>query len=138
MIRNFSLFLFFKYICPYIVLPVYKLKQENYISAYNPNSPKDIMYYEHHSSLFTEIEIGTPPQKIPLLIKVKENDYIITSMHHEEKNISSYYLNNTFYSFSDEFLENILFLMKINQALSNQIFVKIEKYIIDMKIMKDH
>ena len=88
----------------YIVLPIYTLKKENYKSLYTPNSIQDRMYSEHCSPFYTELEIGTPPQKIPLLVKFKTNDYVITSVHPSDKNISDYYINNTLYDFSDNFL----------------------------------
>ena len=92
------------YIYSYIVLPVDTIKQENIKSLYSPNTPKDIIYREHCSPLFTEIEIGTPTQKIPLMIKMKEIDYIITSVHQEKKeNIPDYYINKTLYDLSDIF-----------------------------------
>ena len=105
--KEFLLLIFLEkliYIYSYIVLPVDTIKQENIISSYSPNSPKDIMYREHCSPLFAELEIGTPPQKIPLLIKMKEIDYMITSVHKEEKeNIPDYYINTTLYDLSDTF-----------------------------------
>ena len=62
----------------YIVLPVELLPKENYKSEYDLNSPKDIMSKEFISSYYTELEVGDPSQKIPILIKQKTNDYIIT------------------------------------------------------------
>ena len=91
------------YIYNYIVLPIDTINQENIKSLYSPNSPQDIIYREHCSPLFAELEIGTPTQKIPLFIKIKENDYIITSVHQEEKNVSDYYINKTLYDLSAQF-----------------------------------
>ena len=91
------------YIYNYIVLPVDTIGQENIKSPYSPNSLKDIMYREHCSPLFAELEIGTPTQKIPLIIKMKEHDYIITSVHKENKNVSDYYINKTLYDLSNKF-----------------------------------
>jgi len=106
MYKEFLLLIFLEkliYIYNYIVLPVDTVKQENLKSFYSPNSPKDIIYREHCSPLFAEIEVGTPPQKIPLIIKIKENDYVITSVHQEEKNISDYYNDKTLYDLSAQF-----------------------------------
>ena len=92
------------YINNYIVLPVDTIKQENIKSLYSPNTPKDIIYREHCSPLFAEFEIGTPTQKIPLIIKMSEIDFIITSAHQEEKeNIPDYYINKTLYNLSETF-----------------------------------
>ena len=91
------------YIYNYIVLPVDTINKENIKSLYYPNSPQDIIYREHCSPLLAELEIGTPTQKIPLLIKIKENDYIITSVHHENKTVPDYYINKTLYVLSDKF-----------------------------------
>ena len=106
MLNKFLLLIFLEkliYIYNYIVLPVYTLNKENLKSLYSPNIPKDIIYKEHCSPLYTELEIGTPTQKIPLFIKMKENDYVITSVHQEKKNVSNYYINNTLYFLSSQF-----------------------------------
>ena len=95
------------YINSYIVLPIETLKKENYKStSYTPNSPQDIIYHEFCSSFFTEIEIGTPPQKIPLLVKMKTNDYIITSIHPMDKNSTEDFTNKSTYDFSEKFFKN--------------------------------
>ena len=91
------------YIYSYIVLPVDTISQENSKSLYSPNTPKDIIYREHCSPLFAEFEIGTPTQKIPLIINTKENDYIITSVHQENKTVPDYYINKIVYDLSDKF-----------------------------------
>ena len=104
------------YIRSYIVLPIETLKKENYKSSYTPNSPKDIISNEYCSSFFTELEIGTPPQKIPFLVKMKTNDYVITSIHPMTKNASDYYINKTLYDFSENFLKNYDFF---NENKSN-------------------
>ena len=93
----------------YIVLPIFTMKKENYKSLYDQNSVQDRIYSEHCRPFFTELEIGTPPQKIPLLVKLKTNDYVITSVHPSEKNISDYYANKTLYDFSENFLKNYKF-----------------------------
>ena len=85
------------------------MKKENYKSLYDQNSVQDRIYSEHCSPFFTELEIGTPPQKIPLLVKLKTNDYVITSVHPSENNISDYYANKTLYDFSENFLKNYKF-----------------------------
>ena len=112
MLKFFLLILFLEKITDilnYIVLPIHTMKKENYKSLYSPNSLKDRIYSEHCSPFFTELEIGTPPQKIPLLVKFKANDYVITSIHPSEKNISDYYVNKSLYDFSESFLKNYKF-----------------------------
>ena len=109
MVSKLFLFLLMKqilYINNYIVLPIYTLNKENYISTYKLNSLQDIMATEYCSSIFTELEIGTPSQKIPLLVKMKTNDYVITSINPMSKNGSDYYKNKTVYNFSANFLKN--------------------------------
>jgi hypothetical protein len=106
MYNEFLLLIFLEkliYIYNYIVLPVDTINQENIISLYSPNSPQDIIYREHCSPLFAELEIGTPTQKIPLIIKIKENDYVITSVHKVNKTVPDYYINKTLYDLSDKF-----------------------------------
>ena len=93
----------------YLVLPIFTMKKENYKSLYDQNSVQDRIYSEHCIPFFTELIIGTPPQKIPLLIKLKTNDYVIASVHPSEKNISDYYANKTLYDFSENFLKNYKF-----------------------------
>ena len=109
MVSKLVLFLLMRqilYINNYIVLPIYTLNKENYISTYKLNSLKDIMATEYCSSIFTELEIGTPRQKIPLLVKMKTNDYVITSINPMNKNGSDYYKDKTVYTFSANFLKN--------------------------------
>ena len=92
----------------YIVLPIETLKKDNFKFKYGENTPKDVIASEYYSTFFTEFKIGTISKKIPLLIKVKTNDYVITSIHPEE-NASDYYINKTVYDFSESFLENYNF-----------------------------
>ena len=109
MFSKLILFLIMKqifYINNYIVLPIYTLKRENYISPYELNSVKDIISTEFCSSLYTELEIGNPPQKIPLLVKMKTNDYVVTSIHPMIKNGSDYFKNKALYDFSENFMKN--------------------------------
>ena len=83
--KNFLFFIFIIYeIHSYIVFDLELLPKENYKSQYPPNSPKDIISKELISAYFTEVEIGTPSQKISLLVKPKIADYVITSTHQME------------------------------------------------------
>ena len=88
----------------YIVFPVEVLPKENYKTNYELNSPKDIISKEFINSFFTVLEIGTPIQRIPLLIKQKINDYIITSSHKME-NAERNYTEKLIYDFSPNFLQ---------------------------------
>ena len=86
----------------YIVLPINSLQKENYLSKYQDNSPQGIIYQELTNSFFTEIEIGTPTQKIPLLINPKSSNFLISSstpMINKTINFS----NKTLYNFSEKF-----------------------------------
>ena len=99
----FQLILIFEFIyikSSYITLPLDTLKKVNILSPYITNSIEDLMLAEYISPFFTEIEIGTPPQKIPLLIEIKTNDFVITSCYPMENSKSSFYLNKTLYDFS--------------------------------------
>ena len=89
----------------YIVLPVELLPKENYKTQYDLNSPKDIMSKEFISSYYTELEVGDPSQKIPILLKQKTNDYIITSSNPLAEPKRDYTSNKLVYDFSKNFLE---------------------------------
>ena len=89
----------------YIVLPIELLPKENYKSEYDLNSPKDIMSKEFISSYYTELEVGDPSQKIPILIKQKTNDYIITSSNPLAEPKRDYTSKKLIYDFSKNFLE---------------------------------
>lgn len=107
--NNFSLFLFelliiifeFVNIKPYITLSLDTINPENIKSPYTKNSIHDLMFSEYVSPLFTEMEIGSPTQKIPLLIEPKTNDFVITSIYPKEDSNSSFYLNKTLFDFSE-------------------------------------
>lgn len=102
----------------YIVLPVELLPKENYKSEYDLNSPKDIMSKEFISSYYTELEIGDPTQKIPLLIKQKINDFIITSSNPLKDPKRDYTSNKLIYDFSKTFIEKYSYY---NELKSNSI-----------------
>ena len=76
------------FIYNYIVLPIGILHKENYILFNKQDSLKDIIFSEYYTSLFTELNIGTETQKIPLLIELRTNDFLITSIHKIENNAS--------------------------------------------------
>ena len=93
----------------YIVFNLELLSKKNYNTLYELNSPKDIISKEIISSYYTEIEIGTPLQKIPLIIKPKIADYVITSIHQMENPTKDYTNNKCVYNLSLDFLENYSF-----------------------------
>ena len=99
------IFFLFNHIDNYIVLPIKTLSKENYFPFNESDSLKNEIFEEYYSSLYTELDIGTKTQKIPLLIEVKTNDFLITSIHSIE-NTSDYYLNKTIYDYSQNFLKN--------------------------------
>lgn len=100
----------------YIVLPVQLLPKENYKSEYDLNTPKDIMSKEFISSYYTELEVGIPSQTIPILIKQKTNDYIITSINPLENPKRDYTSKKLIYDFSEIFLEKYCYY---NESKSN-------------------
>ena len=99
------IFFLFNHIDNYIVLPIKTLSKENYFPFNESDSLKNEIFEEYYSSLYTELDIGTKTQKIPLLIEVKTNDFLITSIHSIE-NASDYYLNKIIYDYSQNFLKN--------------------------------
>lgn len=112
------LFLFkIKYLYSYIVLQIDTLSIDNYKSIYEPNSPKDKISKDFISTFFTELEIGTPIQKIPMLIKMKINDYVITSSYKLE-NPSQNFTKLT-YNFSKNFLNKYSFYNEKNSITFN-------------------
>lgn len=113
MISNFYLLAFLlalnlNSIHSYVVLPVNILPKENYKSDYEANSPKDIMLKEFITSFYTEYEIGTEPQKIPMIIKQKINDYVVTSAN-PMTNPKRDYSDKVIYSLSENFLQKYKF-----------------------------
>ena len=121
----FTLFILIKkiiYLNGYIVLPIELLKKENIKSPYSPNSPKDIIYYEQCNSFITELEIGTPPQKIPFLVTMKTDDFVISSINPMKKNATDYYISKTLYDLSPNFFKKYNFF---NENKSNTFSSKI-------------
>ena len=98
----------------YIVLPLKLLPKENYISNDSLNTQSDIMSKQFISSYFTELELGTPSQKIPMIIKPKINDYVITSSHPMINSTINYTRN--VYELTDNFLKNYSYY---DEKLSN-------------------
>ena len=135
-IKKFPLFLFelliilneFVYIKSYIILPLDTVKPENIISPYIPNSVEDLMFTEYVSPFYTEIEIGSPTQKIPLLIEIRSNDFVITSIYKMEDSKSSYYYNKTLFDFSEILRGRNFFNEKISYEFNSNICMNREKY----------
>ena len=80
-----------------IILPIETLSSDNYKITLN-NSHRRIMELSLYKNIFTILEIGTPIQKIPLIIDSKEHIFEITSFSHNNKNIY-----NTIYNLSSIF-----------------------------------
>ena len=96
-------FLLKKLVFNYIVLPIKILPKENYRYSYEINSPKDIINNEYLSTFFTELEMGNPAQKVPLLLKTEVSSYIITSINSIEnstnyKYVTTFNLSKSFFS----------------------------------------
>ena len=102
--HRFLLFLLINAISNYVVLPIQTLPKDNYISFNESDSLEEAIFSEYYTSLYTELDIGTEPKKIPLLIEVRTNDYLITSIHQLETNSSDYYTNKTLFNYSSNFL----------------------------------
>ena len=118
--KYFLLFIFIiSKIHSYIVFNIELLPKENYKSNHPLNSPQDIISKELISSYFTEVEIGTSLQKIPLLIKPKMADYIVTSIHQMVNPKRDYSSNRYVYNLSQNFLQNHKFFNE-NSSISFQ------------------
>ena len=97
-----------------IVLPLYILPRENYKLIYTDNTPSDIIDNENRQFFYTVLEIGSPIQKIPLLIKPKSYFFIITSVHP----FNNTYINKySKFNFSSNFLEKYDFYNE-NKSIS--------------------
>lgn len=104
MLKKICLFLLLKkLVFNYIVLPIKLLPKENYRSDYEINSPKGIINNEYLSTFFTELEMGDPAQKVPLLLKPEFSSFIITSINSIEnstsyKYVATFNLSKSFFS----------------------------------------
>lgn len=101
-----------------IVLPIETLPRENYKLVYEINSTQDIMDQENRNSFFTIFEMGTPVQRVPLIIKPKTNFYTITSIH-GVSNITTQ--ERTKFNFSENFTNTYDFYdeKKSNSSILN-------------------
>ena len=107
--NNFIFFIFIiilNCIYCYIIFNLELLPKENYKTLYDQDSPKDIISKELISSYFTQIEIGKSFQKIPLIIKPKIADYVITSIHQMSEPQRDYTSKKYVYDLSQNFLLN--------------------------------
>ena len=86
-----------------IVLPLNILPNENYRLSYEINSPQDIIKREYKSYFFTSLEMGTPIQNIPLILKTEASSFMVTSINSLES--SSYQYRDVF-NFSESFFKN--------------------------------
>ena len=87
-----------------IVLPIFTLPLENY-KNYNTKktTPELVMNSFYQSQFYTIIQIGHPPQKIPLLIKIEPNLLVITSINSNSSSTSYKYVDT--FNFSQSFFE---------------------------------
>ena len=90
-----------------IILPLYTLPRENYIKKYSNDSLKEIFDNEFKTNFYTFLEIGTPSQKIPLLINIETNSLAISSCYPKYNDTTS----NKFriYNFTNDFLKQYHF-----------------------------
>ena len=98
-----------------IVLPIEILPRENYLLIYPPNTPQDVIDSQNRNTYYTIFQLGSPIQKVPLLIKPKSNLYLITSAN--KTNISEN-INYGKYNFSKEFLTEYKYYDETKSATS--------------------
>ena len=87
----FEYFLFILLISIYnsfVVFPL-EITKGNYIE--NNNTHSKIIENYYFRNIYTIIEIGTPPQKIPLFINSKETDYVINNFLCNDQNLDLSY-----------------------------------------------
>ena len=86
----------------YLVLPINTLPKENYLTNPEMSQPQRFISQEFTSTFYTKLDIGTPEQEIPLLIKPKSYGLFISSNTPMEiRRIN--YKNKTLYNFTDSF-----------------------------------
>lgn len=87
----------------YVVLPINTLPKENYLTSPEMSQTQKFISQEFISEFYTKIELGTPEQEVPLLIKPKSYGLFISSNTPVElSNIN--YKNKILYNFTDDFL----------------------------------
>ena len=72
-----------------IILPIEILSSDNYIINSNSSHERIIKSFLY-KNIFTILEIGSPIQKIPLIIDTKEHIFEITSYSPNNKNAYNY------------------------------------------------
>ena len=111
----FLIFLIFmlelKIMICHIILPIYSFPKEIYKLVYEHNSIKDFLYSEFKTVFYTILDIGTPPQNIPLLINIETNSFGITSIYPNKINITNkiylfnftenFFINNNYSYFNE-------------------------------------
>ena len=63
----------------FIVLPLKTLPKENYVFS-KDNSEKSTLKKFYHSDIYTTLEIGNTPQKVPVFLSVSKSIFQITSL----------------------------------------------------------
>jgi len=87
----------------YVVLPINILPKENYLTSPEMSQTQKFISQEFESGFYTKMELGTPEQEIPLLIKPKSYGLFVSSNTPVEiSNIN--YKNKILYNFTDGFL----------------------------------
>ena len=120
--------LYINYLNCIIVLPVDTLPRDNYISTYNKNSPKDIMDQRNKNTFYTTFEIGSPVQKVPLLIKPRKNFYTITSVYPVpnitiDQSHRKFNFSQKFFEYYDFYNENKSSSCKINWCRESEYYI---------------
>ena len=98
------------------------------ISRYSPNSIEDIFFGEYCTPFYTEIEVGSPSQKIPLLVELKSNDFVITSVNKMEGKQNPFYSNKTYYNFNEILNTYNFFNENKSQSFFSELCMNREKY----------
>ena len=121
-------------ISAYIILPLYTLNKENIISPYSPKTIQDLIFEEYCSPFYTEIELGSPSQKIPLLIEIKTNDFVVTSINKMSGNENLFYLNKSLYNFNEIFKQYSFFNEEKSESfisdfcMNRELYYKYDEY----------
>lgn len=105
MVKNFIFskiifFSFINHILSKIILPIELLPKENYKIAYSQNSICDMIDSEMRNSFYTIFKIGSPLQKVPLIINPKSDLFFINN----QNNYSIIPIDSRKYNFSKNFL----------------------------------
>ena len=111
-----------------IVFPIETLTSDNYI-IYSNDSHQKIMQNSLYKNIYTSIEIGTPVQKVPLLINTREPIFQITGftpgnsmLYHLLFNLSSIFHNYDFFKENNSFTFKTDGCVKSNNMFDDHLY----------------